>query len=303
MDRRSPTVSPEIRGICLSIAAMGTALLATAAITACGIRLALGDDAYLSAGPALCITLLTAAWCASIRAAWLVASPQELSPKLHGVIAAAPLLSALLIARVVTFAPLTEFATSLLWFATFAQEGITLSLFVSTLFGEQLRTLAADWKATSHLAAATEPATQEPAPEKMVPLPIHDAPLHDSPALAEETLEEECLDLPPNVTQQLTRAIESGQEQVHGLVRAKFTSGQRHVYLHVGFCPPLPSVPHVELHQLEGPEVQVKPGQILTSGVRFDLKLREAPTVDALPVFEFIASAPTSEQDNLREAC
>ncbi|MBA2116494.1 hypothetical protein [Bremerella alba] len=288
MDRPNPSVSSELRGICLALAAGGTGLLATAAVIACGVRLSASEFDTLSAGPSLAITLLAATWCASIRAAWLAASPKELSQGLHAAIAIVPFVSAILIARSVTFAPLTEFTTFLLWFAILTQEGLTLSLFVTTLFGDRL----------GEVLNRFEP---ESAPEALAPSFKIEA--TESPTLAEEPLEEESFDLPPGVTQQLTRAIEAGQEQIHGLVRAKFVSGQRHVYLHVGFCPPLPSVPHVELHQLEGPDVQIKPGQVLTSGVRFDLKLREAPTVDALPVFEFMASCPASESEDLREAC
>lgn len=288
MDRQSPAVSSELRGICLSLAVGGTGLLATAAVVACGVRLSAGEFEILSAGPSLAIGLLTAAWCASIRAAWLAAAPKELSPSWHALIAVAPFVSALLIARAVTFAPLTEFSTFLLWFAVLAQEGTTLSLFVTTLFGDRIRQVLRREEMPLASPAIAPSFTIE---------------AEEGPSLAEEMIEEESFDLPPGVTQQLTRATEAGQEQVHGLVRAKFTSGQRHVYLHVGFCPPLPSVPHVELHQLEGPDVQIKQGQVLTSGVRFDLKLREAPTVDALPVFEFLATCPTSESKPLREAC
>lgn len=262
-------------------------MLATAAVIACGVRLSVNEFEVLSAGPALAITLLAASWCASIRAAWLAASPKPLSLSLHATIAIVPLVSAILMARSVTFAPLTEFATFLLWFAIFAQEGITLTLFVTTLFGDRIGEVLN--------RPAAQPATPTLAPAvKIDP--------EESPTLADEPLEEEAFDLPPGVTQQLTRATEADQEQIHGLVRAKFVSGQRHVYLHVGFCPPLPSVPHVELHQLEGPDVQIKPGQVLTSGVRFDLKLREAPTIDALPVFEFLATCPTSDSAGLRDA-
>ncbi|QDU74100.1 hypothetical protein Pan97_11050 [Bremerella volcania] len=288
MERQNPAVSPELRGICLSLAAGGTALLATSAMIACGTRLSVGEFELLSAGPSLAIVLLTAAWCASIRSGWLAASPKAFGPSLHAAIAIVPFVSAVLIARAVTFAPLTEFSTFLLWFAILAQEGTTLSLFVSTLYGERI-------------GEALSRSEKHPATPTLQPMLKVET--EDNQHVAEEPIEEESLELPPGVTQQLTRATEAGQEQVYGLVRAKFVSGQRHVYLHVGFCPPLPSVPHVELHQVEGPDVQIKPGQILTSGVRFDLKLREAPTIDALPVFEFMATCPTSDNGGLRAAC
>ena len=138
MDRQSSTISPEVRGICFSLAAGGTALLATAAITACVVRLAWPLAQPLPAGAALAVALVTAGWCASIRAAWLAASPRDLGTNLHGLVAVVPFCSAVLIARAVTFHPLSDFSTFLLWFATIAQEGITLSLFVSTLGGDTI---------------------------------------------------------------------------------------------------------------------------------------------------------------------
>ncbi|WP_146118787.1 allantoate permease family MFS transporter [Blastopirellula marina] len=288
MDRQNSPVSSELNGIFLSLATGGTALLATAALAACGIRLAWPSVQPLPAGAALSIALLTAAWCASIRAAWLAAAPQKFGPKLHGLIAAVPCCAALLIARAVTFHPVSEFATFLLWFATFAQEAITLSLFLSTLGGDTL---------TQWLSGFTKDSAPAPAASPSLP------PVAEDFAVDDQEIEEESFGLADNVMQQLTRALEGNQEQIHGLVRATFTAGQRHAYLHVGFCPPLPSLPHVELHQLEGPEVQIKPGQVLTSGVRFDLKLREASAETTLPVFEFLATSATSEASPLREAC
>ena len=206
-----------------------------------------------------------------------------------------PLASALLLARAFTLAPLSEFATFLLWFAALAEEGITLGLFVSTLWGERIR------------SSLPQPSFQAPPVEVPSPAPTSSFSVVSVPLATEETQSvspeerepnepEEMLELPPGVTQQLTRASEGDQEQIHGLVRASFVAGQRHAYLHLGFCPPLPLVPHVELHQLEGPEVQIKTGQVLTSGVRFDLKLREAATETGSAVFEFLASCSRGEE-------
>ncbi|MBI1247241.1 hypothetical protein GC197_05275 [bacterium] len=299
MDRPNSSVSPELTGVCLSLAVGGTALLATATAVVCGIRLVSYETPPLSTGPALAVTLLTAAWCASIRAAWLVAAPKQLGQRWHLMIAIIPFCSALLMVRAVTFFPITEFSTFLLWFAALAQETITLSLFVTSQFGDSI----ARW--TQPILEPASPSNDAPI-ETPNPMPTVEVVSEVAQPVAEteeaELESEEKLDLPPNVTQQLTRGIELGQEQIHGLVRATFAPGQRHAYLHVGFCPPLPSAPHVELHQLEGPEVQIKPGQILTSGVRFDLKLRDAGQQEAKPVFEFIAICPIDSETGLRQA-
>lgn len=294
MDRQSSTVSLEVRGICLSLAAGGTALVATAAVTACVVRLAWPSAQPLPAAAALAVALLTAGWCASIRAAWLAASSKTLGTNLHGLVAAVPFCSAILIARAVTFHPLSDFSTFLLWFATIAQEAITLSLFVSTLGGEVI----AAWLRPE--IAPMEAETEAPISETpTIELPFAEASeLHVE---LEEEEEEETPTLASHVSQKLVRAIDSDEHQVHGLVRATFQPGQRYAYLHIGFCPPLPAVPHVELHQLEGTEVQIKTGQVLTNGVRFDLKTRETPKEAMQPVFEFMATCPV-ETSPLREA-
>lgn len=293
MDRHQSSVSPELSSIFLSLACGGTALLATVALAACGVRLIWPEAEPLPAAASLSIALLTAAWCASIRAAWLAASPQKFGNKLHALIAAIPCCSAILIARSVTFYPVGEFATFLLWFATLAQEAMTLSLFISTLGGDTI----SQWLSRVTNSTETQPA-ESPEIQPIVPMPIS-----TNDFLSEEEDEEQEMRLADHVTQQLTRAIEADQEQIHGLVRATFTPGQRHAYLHIGFCPPLPSVPQVELHQLEGDEVQIKAGQVLTSGVRFDLKLREASIETRLPVFEFLATSPVDAAEQFREAC
>lgn len=301
MERPTTPLSPELRGICLSLAAAGTALVASAAFAVCAARLGGLLAQPLPPGVALAVVLLTAAWCASTRAAWLAGSPQALPGRFHLLIAVAPLAAAILLARSLTFSPLSEFSTFLLWFAVLAEEAITLGLYTSTLWAEDL--------------GAFIPQRREAAPSSEVPPPVPAANLSIVPAAggleeAEpvptdemESEPEETCELPPGVTQQLTRATEGDQEQIHGLVRAQLVAGQRHAYVHLGFCPPLPALPHVELHQLDGPEAQIKTGQILTGGVRFDLKLREAPATEQTALFEFLAVSSTlAKEANIRTA-
>ncbi len=90
--------------------------------------------------------------------------------------------------------------------------------------------------------------------------------------------------VPPNVSQQLTRASEEdGSDVLYGQLRGHFAPGQRSLRLHVSFCPPFEAVPVVTVEKLEGPEVSVKPAQVLAYGVRLDLRLKTL-SVDAQDV-------------------
>jgi hypothetical protein len=90
--------------------------------------------------------------------------------------------------------------------------------------------------------------------------------------------------VPPNVSQQLTRASEEdGSDVLYGQLRGHFAPGQRSLRLHVSFCPPFEAVPVVTVEKLEGPEISVKPAQVLAYGVRLDLRLKTL-SVDAQDV-------------------
>jgi hypothetical protein len=81
--------------------------------------------------------------------------------------------------------------------------------------------------------------------------------------------------IPPNVSQQLTRAIgDDGCEVLYGLLRGHFAPGQRSLRLHVSFCPPFEVVPEVSVDKIEGPELTVRVGQVLPYGARLDLRLK-----------------------------
>jgi hypothetical protein len=88
--------------------------------------------------------------------------------------------------------------------------------------------------------------------------------------------------IPPNVSQQLTRAIgDDGCEVLYGLLRGHFAPGQRSLRLHVSFCPQFETVPEVSVDKIEGPELTVRVGQVLPYGARLDLRLK---TLNAEPV-------------------
>ncbi len=90
--------------------------------------------------------------------------------------------------------------------------------------------------------------------------------------------------LPPNASQQLTRSFEDdGSDTLYGLLRGHFAPGQRSLRLHVSFCPPFDTVPEVTVDKMEGPEVNVKPAQVLAYGLRLDLRLKSL-SIDAQDV-------------------
>lgn len=97
----------------------------------------------------------------------------------------------------------------------------------------------------------------------------------DSPVdsqIHEQVLAE--VELDRQLTQQVERGrLDDGSEFVNATLRGRFAPGDRGLNLHLGFCPPLDSIPEVEFEQLEGPEVQVQVGQCQIFGLRLDLRL------------------------------
>ena len=102
--------------------------------------------------------------------------------------------------------------------------------------------------------------------------------------------------------QQLFRVRDcDGYEVIYGTVRADFLPGQRHASVHVGFCPPLPSLPSVEAEASQWPEARVKVAQALPHGVRLDVRLSE-PAEDACHVpIEMAASPSQGMEEGSRE--
>lgn len=80
--------------------------------------------------------------------------------------------------------------------------------------------------------------------------------------------------LAPSVTQSLVRTTSAdGSETITGQLRAVLRPGERTTFLHVAFCPPLPSVPQIKFHQIAGAAAEIKLTQSQTYGARFDLRL------------------------------
>ncbi len=95
------------------------------------------------------------------------------------------------------------------------------------------------------------------------------------PALSESTVVAE----PPSddelsVSQQLRRGITAeGTDVLQGTLHVTFAHEQRQESVHVAFCPPFRATPQLDFETGDGPDVQIKLGQLLPYGARFDLKL------------------------------
>lgn len=99
--------------------------------------------------------------------------------------------------------------------------------------------------------------------------------------------------LPEYVCQQITYARDGdGAEVFYGRLRGEFVMGQRTTSLHIAFCPPLDSTPELIVEQIDGPEVIVKPSQVLPYGAKLDLNLKSVSPDRQSVVIEFYARSP-----------
>jgi hypothetical protein len=98
------------------------------------------------------------------------------------------------------------------------------------------------------------------------------------------------LDDQGHVTQQLTRTRDdAGAETIHGTLRADLLAGQRHATLHVGFCPPLATLPKIAAEPMDGPDATVKIVQAFAHGARLDIRLEDPADEPCHVLIEFTA--------------
>jgi hypothetical protein len=90
------------------------------------------------------------------------------------------------------------------------------------------------------------------------------------------------------VTQRLVRRREAGGEVIEGLVRVEFAAAQRHATAHLAICPPLARLPQCFAEQADGPAARIKVAQVLTCGVRIDLKLDQPAAEPAEVLVELV---------------
>ncbi|MFO0896592.1 MAG: hypothetical protein U0836_04085 [Pirellulales bacterium] len=97
--------------------------------------------------------------------------------------------------------------------------------------------------------------------------------------------------LEPDVQQLQTRTRdESGFERVSGWQRVAFAAGAQSAAAHVAFCPPLERAPQLAVHQLEGPDAQIKVGVSQPFGARFDLRLPKPAAAPCEIVLEYLTA-------------
>jgi hypothetical protein len=79
------------------------------------------------------------------------------------------------------------------------------------------------------------------------------------------------------ISQQITRydAVD-GADVLEAELFAVLAPGERHAAIHVAFCPPFAVLPTVDCEQTDGPEAQLRIGQLLHQGVRIDVRLASA---------------------------
>lgn len=89
-----------------------------------------------------------------------------------------------------------------------------------------------------------------------------------------------------SVSQQLRRGTTpEGTDVLQGTLHVAFTQDQRQTSVHVAFCPPFRATPQLDFETGDGPDVEVKLGQVLPYGARFELKLAEPGPASATVEF------------------
>jgi hypothetical protein len=132
-----------------------------------------------------------------------------------------------------------------------------------------------------------------PSAESLEAEPAEDA-AEDSKVEAEEEAEEIEEELDPNVVQQQTRSRDdAGAEQISGWQRVTLAAGAQSAAAHIAFCPPLERAPQLEVHQLAGPDAQIKVAVSQPFGARFDIRLSK-PAAEASELLIEYASNPAS---------
>jgi hypothetical protein len=92
--------------------------------------------------------------------------------------------------------------------------------------------------------------------------------------------------------QRLIRTRTAGTDRIQGWLKATFDENERNATLHVAFCPPFDEVPTLTVVQIGGPECRIKAGQVLSYGLRLELKRAIAGAEQAVVMIEFSAQAP-----------
>jgi hypothetical protein len=100
-----------------------------------------------------------------------------------------------------------------------------------------------------------------------------------------------------NVSQYLVRRRADEGETLDGWTRVQFDPAQRHASAHVAICPPFARTPQCFAEIADGTEGDVKVGQVLAYGVRFDIKLDKPATEPASVTIEFLIQEHVADEE------
>ncbi len=108
--------------------------------------------------------------------------------------------------------------------------------------------------------------------------------------LAAPDQSEAVLSLSGDVVQRLERTKSAaGVDRIEGWLKTELAAGERNATVHAAFCPPFEGLPEFTAIQAEGPEVRIKPVQLLAFGVRLELKLLQSSAERSTVVVHFVA--------------
>lgn len=137
------------------------------------------------------------------------------------------------------------------------------------------------------------PAGVSPTPTGVEPTPtVVPSPLNSEeriPPLAIQ--EEEELDIDQSTTQWMSRRQDETGETVEGTVRVEFAPGQRETIAHVTFCPPLATVPEVELECVDGEDWELKPEAALPYGLRIQVRRSSMVAMEQSGLVAYLATS------------
>ncbi|MDG1873538.1 MAG: hypothetical protein P8J27_06485 [Mariniblastus sp.] len=96
----------------------------------------------------------------------------------------------------------------------------------------------------------------------------------------------------PNLSQHVTRSVESNRETLVGYFRVAFEPNQQRQVLHIPFAPPMKVVPQVDAHVTDHDHVRVRITDCQKFGIRAEIILGQASGTATKLLVEIIASEP-----------
>lgn len=189
-----------------------------------------------------------------------------------------------LFALVITAQPTAGQLGTVLGFAGLGAVAIAVAVLETTAWWESILT-AAD----HHPPAVASPLTgtsPSPSENSLSQFDMKQTP----PAVVDMVDDEEPLG-DESTTQWMTRRQDADGEAIEGTVRVEFAPGQREAIAHVTFCPPLATVPDVELECVDGEDWQLKSESALPYGLRIQIRRSTAVTLAQSGIVAYLATS------------